>query len=88
VNRFLAALVLGTFSFLSQADDLRDSIDADYQARLGPLFLHFHQNPELSNLEFETAASQLLEPVADAMKGALDCFEPGSAYAGHESRVR
>jgi len=88
VNRLLAALVLGTFSILSQADDLRDSIDADYQARLGPLFLLFHQNPELSNLEFETAASQLLEPVADAMNGALDCFEAGSAYAGHGSRLR
>jgi len=56
VNRFLAALVLGTISTLSQADDLRDSIDADYEARLSPLFLHFHQNPELSNLESETAA--------------------------------
>jgi len=56
VNRFLAALILGTLSILSQADDLRDSIDADYEARLSPLFLHFHQNPELSNHEFQTAA--------------------------------
>lgn len=56
MNRFLAALILGTLSILSQADDLRDSIDADYEARLSPLFLHFHQNPELSNHEFQTAA--------------------------------
>jgi amidohydrolase len=56
VNRFLAALVLGAFSTLSQADDLRDSIDADYEARLSPLLLHFHRNPELSNHEFQTAA--------------------------------
>jgi amidohydrolase len=35
--------------------ELRDSIAADYDANLEPLFLHFHANPELSNFEFETA---------------------------------
>lgn len=38
------------------AEDLRESIAADYDARLGQLYLHFHQNPELSNLESETAS--------------------------------
>ncbi|MCB1627955.1 MAG: amidohydrolase, partial [Xanthomonadales bacterium] len=37
------------------ADDLRSSIAADYQARLGPLFRWFHANPELSHREFRTA---------------------------------
>lgn len=37
------------------ADDLRESIAADYDNNLESLFLHFHANPELSNFEFETA---------------------------------
>ena len=37
------------------ADGLRESIAEDYAARLSPLFIHFHQNPELPNFEFETA---------------------------------
>lgn len=36
-------------------DDLRASVAADYDANLEELFLHFHQNPELSNFEFKTA---------------------------------
>jgi len=34
---------------------LHDSIEDDYDDNLGALFLHFHENPELSNFEFETA---------------------------------
>ncbi|MEE4190178.1 MAG: amidohydrolase [Halieaceae bacterium] len=37
------------------ASELREAIASDYADNLGPLFVHFHQNPELSNLEFETA---------------------------------
>jgi amidohydrolase len=37
-------------------DELRRAIAADYEANLGPLFRHFHANPELSSREFETAA--------------------------------
>ena len=37
------------------SDDLREAIAKDYEARLSPLFVHFHQNPELPNFEFETA---------------------------------
>ncbi len=36
------------------ADDLTDAIAADY-SYLGPLFTHFHQNPELSFVETKTA---------------------------------
>jgi hippurate hydrolase len=43
------------FSSTLAADDLRESVAADYEARLSQLYLHFHQNPELSNFEFETA---------------------------------
>jgi hippurate hydrolase len=34
---------------------LRDSIADDYDDNLAALFLHFHENPELSNFESETA---------------------------------
>ena len=30
-------------------------MEQDYDQNLRELFLHFHRNPELSNLEFETA---------------------------------
>jgi hippurate hydrolase len=48
----LAALSLNAYA----VDDLHDSIAADYESRLSPLFLHFHQNPELPTLEVETAS--------------------------------
>ena len=37
-------------------DELREAIAADYRENLGELFVHFHENPELSGLEKETAA--------------------------------
>lgn len=37
------------------ADALRESIATDYEATLEALFQHFHQHPELSHREFETA---------------------------------
>ncbi len=40
---------------ISAGDDLRSSIASDYDQNLEALFVHFHQNPELSNFEFETA---------------------------------
>lgn len=36
-------------------NDLRNSIAADYNENLESLFIYFHENPELSNFEFETA---------------------------------
>lgn len=37
------------------------AVDADYDAYLAPLFVHFHKNPELSFLENETAARMAQE---------------------------
>lgn len=46
------ALFAGT---VSAGDDLNAVVKADYDNYLGALFTHFHQNPELSNQEYETA---------------------------------
>lgn len=53
---FFSLIFLLATAPLMAADDLRESIAADYEARLSPLFVHFHQNPELPNFEFETAS--------------------------------
>lgn len=54
--QFAIALSLFTYGTTAQAvDDLRASVAADYDANLEELFIHFHQNPELPNFEFETA---------------------------------
>jgi len=37
------------------AADLRTSVQADYDANLSELFVHLHENPELSFREFETS---------------------------------
>jgi len=37
------------------ANELAESIEQDYDDYLWPLFDHFHRNPELSTVEFETA---------------------------------
>ena len=49
--------LLGLFasSLVLHAETLRDHINRDYQENLEDLFIHFHQNPELSFVEFETA---------------------------------
>ncbi len=41
--------------------DLAEDIQADYDDHLGHLFEHFHRNPELSTVEFETAARMAKE---------------------------
>ena len=46
--------ILGAPSVL--ASELADSVQTDYDDHLGYLFEHFHRNPELSTVEFETAA--------------------------------
>ena len=38
------------------ADELSESVEKDYEQHLGSLFDYFHRNPELSNLETNTAA--------------------------------
>ena len=52
------ALLTSTLAFIPSsqaADSLRGSIASDYDDNLDTLFLHFHQNPELSHFEFETS---------------------------------
>ena len=56
VRIVLQSLFLLLFSTTVAANELRESIAQDYEARLSPLFIHFHQNPELPNYEFKTAA--------------------------------
>lgn len=54
LTRVLSLLMLAPP--LWAADDLRQSVADDYEQRLSQLFVHFHQNPELPNFEFKTAA--------------------------------
>ena len=59
----LLASIFALIPTAHAADSLRDSIATDYDSNLEELFLHFHQNPELSNFEFETA-KRLAEEIA------------------------
>ena len=55
------------------ADDLSDSIEADYDQHLAALFDYFHRNPELSSMEFKTAA-RLAEELRAADFEVTDSF--------------
>ncbi|MEL6375169.1 MAG: amidohydrolase [Pseudomonadota bacterium] len=57
------ALAAATLSAPAAAstDDIAAAVEADYDAYLAPLFLHFHRNPELSYLENKTAARMAKE---------------------------
>ena len=61
----IASLSLATttpvLSHRNAHDRLAQQVDADYQTHLGPLFKHFHQNPELSTVENKTAARMAKE---------------------------
>ena len=50
-------LIIVTFFFSNAqaVEFLRESIATDYDENLQEMYLHFHRNPELSNLESETA---------------------------------
>ncbi|MEM7729735.1 MAG: amidohydrolase [Pseudomonadota bacterium] len=51
-----AAMAAGLMAGPAAASDaLRDAIQADYEANLESLFVHLHENPELSFREFETS---------------------------------
>ena len=52
----LLAALIGFSSFTTLATgNLPAQIQQDYQQHLGALFTHFHQNPELSHMETQTA---------------------------------
>lgn len=57
MSKLLAALISALLFFVSpvSARDLADDIKQDYDDYLAMLFDHFHRNPELSLVEFETA---------------------------------
>jgi amidohydrolase len=62
------ALVLASAPTIVLADDhgvdhaaIKTAVEADYENYLAPLFVHFHENPELSFLENETAARMAQE---------------------------
>lgn len=56
----LATATLSAPAFASM-EEVSAAVDADYEGYLAPLFVHFHQNPELSFLENKTAARMAKE---------------------------
>ncbi len=62
MRKILLSLALGALCVSPlHADDLSTSVKADYERYLAPLFEHFHRNPELSEVETETAARMAQE---------------------------
>ena len=58
MKKTYTALILSTLLTASAsvyASEISDAINKDYQQHLGPLWDHFHQNPELSLMEHKTA---------------------------------
>ncbi len=51
----LAMLTVPALAHDMDVDDIKSSVQADYDANLKDLFIHFHKNPELSFREFETS---------------------------------
>ena len=60
ISAALGALLLAPAPALADAAT-KAAIKADYDGYLAPLFVHFHQNPELSFLETATAKRMALE---------------------------
>ena len=60
IGATLGALLLAPAPALADAAT-KKAVKADYDAYLAPLFTHFHQNPELSFLETETAKRMAIE---------------------------
>ena len=61
---FHQTLLMCALVFVSSpapAKDLTEAVKADYDSYLAPLFDHFHRNPELSLVEFATAARMAKE---------------------------
>ena len=54
-QRVCGLMLTTALATTATADTLSEAIAADYATTLEDLFIHFHQNPELSHLEFETA---------------------------------
>ncbi len=65
MKRSFLTLLLLMVAPVGTADDLADAVKRDYDEHLWPLFDHFHRNPELSTVEFETA-----ERMAEELRAA------------------
>ena len=65
LRKTMLAAMLGAAWFATPAmanpDAIAQAVDADYEAYLDDLFVHFHRNPELSFLETKTAARMAAE---------------------------
>ncbi len=61
----ISALLACVVATSAAAQDLSSDIERDYDRHLADLFDHFHRNPELSLVEFETAAR-----MADELRNA------------------
>jgi hippurate hydrolase len=64
LSGFILMLLALSLALPAQAD-LGEDVDQDYEDYLEDLFIHFHQNPELSLAEFETAA-RMADELRDA----------------------
>jgi len=74
MRKTLMAIVFATqfFSLPASAGELSDSVKQDYDSYLAELWDHFHRNPELSLVEFETAkrmAAELREAGFEVTEG-------------------
>ena len=58
---FCLALTGLTPQLFADLEALEAEVLADYEQRLGALFEHFHANPELSFVEFKTAARMAMK---------------------------
>ncbi|TNE52650.1 MAG: amidohydrolase, partial [Sphingomonadales bacterium] len=57
----VASIMLAASPAVADPAEVSQAVDADYDAYLADLFVHFHQNPELSFLESKTAARMAAE---------------------------
>jgi hippurate hydrolase len=57
----LTIVIIFTMPATQAAEYLRESVEQDYEDNLEEMFLHFHRNPELSNLESKTAQRLAME---------------------------
>ena len=66
-SKVVISLVLFLLSSAVVAQsDLRQSVAADYEQNLHDLFVHFHENPELSHREFNTSSGWLRKSARSA----------------------
>ena len=61
MTKRLACIAAVLFALPAIADDLGEAVQRDYDTYLADLFHHFHRNPELSTIEFQTAKRMATE---------------------------